>query len=80
VSSTYSPADIAERYGIDHAKVLNWIAAGALRAVNVATNPSGRPRWRISEEALAEFEQSRANVKPVKPTRRRKPEIERRFY
>ena len=73
MSVTFSPQQIAERHGIDRAKVLRWIDAGDLRAINVASNPNGRPRWRIPEEALAEFEQRRANPAAVPVQRRATP-------
>jgi excisionase family DNA binding protein len=80
MSKTFAPSEIAERYGVDHGKVLRWIDNGQLRAVNVATNPGGRPRWRVPEEALAEFEVARTNSSPVKASRRRPAHVERRYY
>ena len=78
---TKSPSEIAQRFGVDHAKVLRWIDSGQLKAVNVATNPTGRPRWRVSDHSLAEFEQARANVPPLQPTRRRSAApVTRRYY
>jgi len=55
-------AEIAERYRCAPEKVLGWIARGELRAVNIASRPGGKPRWRIQESDLAEFETSRAAV------------------
>jgi hypothetical protein len=54
-----TPPEIARERGIRISKVLAWIAAGELAAVNHATNRLGRPRWRISRAALAAFDQSR---------------------
>jgi hypothetical protein len=52
--------DIRQRYGVTIQTVLGWIRSGELRAVNVSRHPESRkPRWRISEEALAEFERDR---------------------
>jgi len=49
------------------------IRAGRLRAVDVSSNPgSGRPRWRISPEALAAWEASRTCSPPEPRTRRRR--------
>lgn len=55
-----SPPQVAEILAVDCAKVRTWCASGELRAVNVATRSVGRPRWRISPEALADFEAARA--------------------
>lgn len=67
-----SPPAIAERYGVDPAKVLCWIRRGELRAVNVATNNGGRPRYRISPADLAVFEAARAVTPPAPRIRRRR--------
>lgn len=70
VTRHYSPAEIAERYAVAVDKVLGWIARGELRAVNVATRAFGRPRWRISPEALEQFERARANQVPTRAPRK----------
>lgn len=70
-----SPAAFGRRYGINASKVGQLIKAGELKAVNVALKRSGRPRWRITPEALADFERSRSAVPAApapRPTRRRK--------
>jgi excisionase family DNA binding protein len=69
-STKLTPRQIADRNRISVDKVLAWIHTGQLRAVNVATRPGGRPRWRISEADLACFEATRAAV-PAPPTRQR---------
>ncbi len=59
---TYSVDQVAKRYRISPNKVLDWIATGQLRAVNVAANPQGaRPRWRVTTEAIAAFEALRSS-------------------
>lgn len=65
-----TPPQIARRYGVKPAKVLGWIASGELVAVNLADGPGGRPRWRVSPEALADFERRRSSRPTPKPTRR----------
>lgn len=66
-------AEVAERLGINTTKVGKFIAAGSLRAVDVSYTPGkGKPRWRISIEALAEFEASRSNAPAPPPKTRRK--------
>ncbi len=73
---TYTPPDIARRYGVKWAKVLSWINSGELAAVNVATVTTGRPRWRITREALESFELRRSAIPQVKPQRRRRRRLE----
>jgi hypothetical protein len=73
---------VAARYGVAVDKVLIWIANGELRAVNIATRPTGRPRWAIGEDDLAEFEQARAAVPPRRASRQPRPSVktERRYF
>jgi transposase len=53
--------EVAKRYRVSEDKVRGWIARGEIRgAVNTSTNLSGRPRWIILPDALAEFERRRA--------------------
>lgn len=71
---TFKPAEIAERYACDVGKVLDWLKSGALVGINVAKSAAGRPRWRIRQEDLDRFEESRSS-KPAapqsKPSRRK---------
>lgn len=70
-TSTYAPKQIAERYGVGEHKVLAWIAAGDLQAVNVGTRRNGgKPRWRITQESLDAFERARSSRPAPEPTRR----------
>ncbi len=77
MSETFiTPNQLAKTLGVKPDKVLAWIHAGQLVAVNVAENPNGqRPRWRIDPDEVARFLKSRQN-KPAEPTttvrRRRK--------
>lgn len=64
-----TPPQLARRYGVHPLKVLGWIRNGELRAINVAANRSGRPRWRITPAAIEDFEAGRAAV-PLPPPRR----------
>ena len=50
VSRRYlTPRDIASDLGCNLSKVLAWIKAGELRAVNIAVRADSRkPRWRIA--------------------------------
>jgi len=57
----YTPPQIAKELGVNNDKVLAWIHAGELSAINVATSPHAlKPRYRVSDEALQEFKQRRA--------------------
>jgi hypothetical protein len=75
VANRLTPAAVRDR--LDLAKVdtvYHWIAIGALEAVNVAAG-TGRKTWRISEEALQRFIESRTSTPVPKagPRRREKP-------
>lgn len=56
----FSVSEIAELMGVKQDNVFAWIAARELLAVNVAAKRNGKPRWRISEEALEAFQASRS--------------------
>ncbi len=79
VARTYTTVpEVANSYVVSQHSVLAWIARGELAAVNVARKPGGRPSWRISREAVEQFERARAAKprSPVTRTRRRKsPEV-----
>jgi hypothetical protein len=67
-----TPPAVARRYGVSPDKVLTWIRLGELRGVNIATNPSGRPRYVVDEADLAAFEHRRAVHRTQAPPRRRR--------
>lgn len=67
----FTPPQIAERFGVDPCKVVRWIRAGQLHAVNVGDG-SKRPRYRVSPADLAVFELSRAVQPPAPRIRRRR--------
>lgn len=75
--ATLSPRALAARWGVCVDKVLNFIRSGELRAFNVASTTSKRPRYRISMAEVERFEQeTRATASPVQtppeaPRRRR---------
>lgn len=57
---------VAERYGVSEGTVLAWISAGELKALNVARGARcKRARWRVSEAALAAFEEARTQSRSV---------------
>lgn len=64
----------AERYGIDPKQAQGYIRDGHLAAIDISSNPgTGRPRWRITEQAIERFESSRTknSTSADKPSRRR---------
>ncbi|MGE0378866.1 MAG: helix-turn-helix domain-containing protein [Planctomycetaceae bacterium] len=70
---TYTVRDVQVRYDVTEHTVLGWIRNGELKALNVGTAPGKKkPRWRITQEALDEFELLRASQAPPPPRKRRK--------
>ncbi len=58
----YRPREIAEARDVKVDIVLTWINDGQLAAVDCSRKRGGRPRWRISANALAEFDAKRAST------------------
>jgi excisionase family DNA binding protein len=63
---------VAADLGVNQSKVLGWIHRGELRAINVAARLGGRPRWRISREAVDAFLAARTVQPAAAPPRRRR--------
>ena len=70
LSQKMTPPELAKRYGVEPSKIIAWIKAGELRAVNIATRSTGRPRYIIDEEDVAVFESRREAKPPVTSARR----------
>ena len=70
--SKLTPPEIARRWGIGTSKVLGWIRAGELRAIDAAASPGQRPRYLVDITDLAAFENRRAVTGPTRSSRRRK--------
>ena len=70
----HTPPEVGRRYGIKSEKVILMIRAGLIRAIDVASPGSRRPRFRIHETDLIAFEVSR-EVRPAlkKSSRKRRP-------
>ncbi len=68
---TYGIKDLTERYAVGEHTVLGWIKRGELKAIDVSRNRIGRPKWRITAEALAAFEALRTPSPPAPRTRRK---------
>lgn len=60
-SRYFTVKQIADQYAVTVHKVLAWIEAGELNAINIARNPQGQPRYRVSAAALEAFENSRSS-------------------
>jgi hypothetical protein len=68
---TYGIRDLCERFAVGEHTVLAWIRLGDLRAIDVSRIRGRRPKWRVSAEALAEFEAARTPA-PSPPQPRQK--------
>ena len=66
----WTPPQLAKRYGVSTDKIVRWILAGELSAMNLATVTTGRPRYKITQAAVEAFEARRAILSP--PTRPRR--------
>ncbi len=62
---------LAHRLGVRHSKIIGFIKSGELEAVNLAADPTGRPRWKIMPEAIEDFLAGR-RAQPAPVPRRRK--------
>src|SRR5262249_52146932 len=67
----YTVADLSKRWRIGEDKVRIFLRKGELVGVNLATNLSGRPQWRITPESVEQFERRRSSAPPPRPPRRR---------
>ena len=67
-----TPPQLARQLRIEPPKVIAWINRGELRAVNVADRTGGRPRWRISPDAVDEFMRPRESKTPAPTVKRPK--------
>lgn len=76
IPACYTPPKLAQRWGVKPEKVIAFIRSGELRAFDISKHPGvGKPRFRISPEAVADFENHResqqARSKPQKRSRAR---------
>lgn len=80
-AATLTPPKLAKRWGVSAETVIGFILAGELEGFNVASRNSTRPRYRITREAIADFERRRSAVVAPTPRRRRKAQTGvRTFY
>ncbi len=57
-----SAPELAKLWGVSPAKVLLWVRAGQLRALNLARSTQGRPRYAIDLADVEAFERTRVVV------------------
>ena len=72
ITKAITPPAYAKRLGVKADTVRAWIDSGALVGLDCSTKPGGKPRWRLSESAIAAFEASRQSRPKPKATRRRR--------
>jgi len=66
-----TPPQLGRRWGVKPEKVIGWIKRRELEACNLADRRDGRPRYRISPEAIDRFLQSRSVSPRQRQARRR---------
>ena len=79
MTSALSPSAYASQIGVNVHAVLNWIRSGELRALNLASRLGRRPRWKLTREAIEEFERKRTNA-PAAPKAPRTPKASTTDY
>jgi hypothetical protein len=73
--TTVTPPELARRWRVKPERVCLWIKSGELRAFDVSSQPGvGRPRYRIPQDAIIEFE-NRRSAAQVKSTRQRRTDL-----
>jgi hypothetical protein len=70
-----SVADLSRRWKVGADKVRAFLRRSELIGINVATNLSARPQWRITRESVYFVERRRSSAPPPKLPRRRKPTV-----
>jgi len=73
----FTVADLARRWRIGQAKVRALIQRGELDALNLAATRCGRAQYRITPEAVDQFERRRSVAKPAKTKRTRQRRAEK---
>lgn len=69
-SDGFTVTELAARYGVGRRKVLAWIRAGDLPAINLAANNVCRPRYWISRQNVESFEETRRIRQSIRRQRR----------
>ena len=66
-----TPPELAKLWRVSPEKIITMIRGGQLAAVNLAAAGSSRPRFRISRDAIRNFEQGQAAIPRATPGPRR---------
>jgi excisionase family DNA binding protein len=67
-----TPPEVARLLRVDVHSVLAWVRNGELRASNVASRSSTRPRWRVHRGDVEAFMAARAATPPPPGAKRPK--------
>jgi hypothetical protein len=73
-------ADLCRRWKVGPDKIRGFLRRGELIGVNLASNLSGKPQWRITPESVEEFEERRSSKPLPKPIRRRRAQAAIDFF
>ena len=69
-----TPPKVAEIMGVNACRVIGWILAGELDAINLnAMDQSKRPRYRVTPEALEQFQSKLSVNKPSAKAKKNRP-------
>lgn len=68
----FSVADLCRRWKVGADKIRGFLRRGELVGINLATNLSGKPQFRITAESVYQFEQRRSTAPPPKQPKRKK--------
>jgi transposase len=78
--SGFTIPQLARRWRKGEDTIRNWIKRGELSAINTADRLCGRPQYRVTPEAVAEFELRRqAATSATKPKRRKRLNVKNYF-
>mgnify|MGYP000570493865 CR=1 FL=1 len=67
----FTPPEVARLFGVEPGKIIAWIRAGELRAINGATRRGQRPRYLVDVADIEAFERSRQVIPTPAPSPRR---------
>jgi excisionase family DNA binding protein len=69
----FTVKEVAERFRVGDASVLQWIHDGLIKAIQVNRKSGAKkPHWRIPQSAIDAFEAIRTPTAPAPRARRRK--------
>jgi hypothetical protein len=66
-----TPQSVAKRYAVHVDTVRDWIRSDLLPATDCSRSTASRPRYRMDENDLAEFERRRSANHKIKDARQR---------